>query len=322
MAKTATKKKRRVVASGNGHVPTKKKKKKVSLRQTNFLDDPPRKKAKKTTTKKKSAKLDQKLRTAKKKKASQSPESRIQSATRGFKLAWGSLPHSKKLSEKQSSKMMKDVKAKAEMIKRSKALFDKHPAITAVNRAKAKVVARFNSATFPFPEKGVRLFMLETKDIDYAKLPAEEIDKLHAAQIDLFTEEIRGLMAEYDEAVAELQEAWDTEETGVLAEAKDALKEFFDPEDYPTKEEVPKRLYAHLRPYNTELPKEYGYVSPGERQQALQAYEAQFKEAVRLQEEFVTEINSDSRVPKKRVIELVAQDFEASDRQERKDLPA
>ena len=281
---TVTRKKKKRVVDSNGQAPVKKKKK-AKYRQTNFLDTPRKK------VKKKSKQLDQKLKAAKEKKATGvSPESRIQSATRGFKLGWGSLPHSKKLSEQQSSKMMQDVRAKADMIKRSKALFDKNPFITAANRAKAKVMARFNSATFPFPEKGVRLFMLETKDIDYKNLSIDEIDKLHAAQIDIFTEEIRGLMAEYQEAVLELQENW----PGVLADAKEALQEFYDEKDYPLAEEVPKRLYANLRPYNTELPREYGFVSPAERQQALQAYESQFKEAVRLQEEFVTELMRDA----------------------------
>lgn len=295
MAKSKTKGpvKKKTAVSTNGHAPKKKAKFRQLLLPGESAAVKPRvkrAKAGRKKVKKKSVELDRNLDTAKEKKQAISPESRIQAGTRGFKLSWGSLPWSKKLSEKQSSKMMKEVTAKPEMIKRAKALFEKHPALTAVASAKNKVTALFNARTLPFPEKGVRLFMLETKDIDYKNLSSEEIDQLHAAQISRFTEEIRELMGEYAEAVEALQRAWPE----VLKGNKESLKEFYDESDYPTAEEVSRRLYVRLNPYNIELPKEYGYVSAAERQLALQAYEAQFKEAVQMQEAFVTELMKDA----------------------------
>jgi hypothetical protein len=215
------------------------------------------------------------------------PAERVQAGGRGFKLGFGGLPTQKKLSDKQREKVnKKDKKVVDRMLRQAKSLFDKHPAITAVTSAKGDLEALFHLKTLPFPEPGVRLFMLETADIDFEKTSEEDIDKNFARQIEAFSAEIREKIADYDTAVTKLAEKWDD----VLKVAKTALDDLYNEDDYPTAEQLPKKLSCRFRPHNAELPREYGHVSPAERQRAMAVIEKQYEEAVEKQEEFVVKL--------------------------------
>jgi len=216
-----------------------------------------------------------------------SPAERIQVGGRGFKLGFGGLPTQRKLSDKQREAVnKKDKKVAERMLKQAKSLFDRHPAITAVSSAKGAIQALFDLKTLPFPDPGVRLFMLETADIDFEKMAEDEINARFAQQIEVFSLELQEKIAEYDAAVLSLQKEW----ADVLQAAKEALEDLYDEGDYPTAEQLPEKLACHFRPYNIDLPKEYGYVSPVERQRALAVVQKQYEEAVTKQEEFVVKL--------------------------------
>jgi hypothetical protein len=212
------------------------------------------------------------------------PAERLQLAGRGFRLGFGSLPGQRKLTDSELSKVNKeDAKVKKRMLKQAKALFDKHPAITAANSAKNAVETLFQAKTLPFPEPGVRLFMLELAGVDLERNSEEEINSYFGQQLESFAVEIQERITAYEGAVQKLQAAW----PDVLKVAEEALEDLYSSGDYPAASQVLDKLYCNFRPYNIELPKEYGYVSPLERQRAMAAIEKQFEEAVRKQEEFV-----------------------------------
>ena len=219
------------------------------------------------------------------------PAERIRNVSRGFRLSFGGLPTQKKLTDEQRSLVNKeDVDKVAEaqrMLTQAAKLFDKHPAITALNSAKGAVEALFIAKTLPFPEPGVRILILKTDHLDFEKMTTEEIEKDFARQLEEFAAEINAALTNYDAKVRELQLKWPE----VLQVAKDALdkvkKGLFNPANYPTAEQLPARLGHAFIPSSIEPPKEYAHVDPVERQRVLQAIEAQFKEACEKQADFV-----------------------------------
>lgn len=219
------------------------------------------------------------------------PAERISTAGRGFRLSFGCLPSQRKLTAPQLKILNKETaKVKRRMLKQARSLFDKHPALTQLSSAKSDVYAAFHAGTLPFPEPGVRLFMLNDKDIDYENMQTEEIEAHFGAQINEFTRNVRNKLDAYDAAVARLQQAW----PDVLRVAREALEDLFSESDYPTADQLPVKLYHEFVPYNITLPKEYGYVDRLERERVIKAFEKQFEEAVQLQEVFVTKMFSDA----------------------------
>lgn len=213
-----------------------------------------------------------------------SPAERIQLGGRGFKLGFGGLPTQRKLTEQQRALVNnKEAKVAKRMLRQAVALFDKHDAVTAMNSAKGVVLTLFHEKTLPFPDPGVRLFMLETADIDFEKMSEDEINANFARQIERFSNEMQEKIDNYHAAVKKLQGHW----ADVLKAAEGALEDLYDPGAYPLAEQLPTTLACHFRPVNIELPKEYGFVSPIERQRALAVVEKQFEEAVEKQADFV-----------------------------------
>jgi hypothetical protein len=210
-----------------------------------------------------------------------SPGQHLHSVGRGFRIGFSGLSQSRKIDEKNAAKMLKTIDADSEQISISKKLFSKHPSITKVNSAKGKINAFFEFKTLPFPESGVRLLPLDTSGLDFENMSEIEITKTLAQQMDVFAGEMRGLIHDYDHAVVDLAKNW----PDVLATAKAKLKATFDESQYPDADDVCDMLKCRFEPYNVDLPAEYGYVSPIERQRALAELNLKFERAAQMQEE-------------------------------------
>jgi hypothetical protein len=225
-----------------------------------------------------------------------SPAERIQHISRGLRLRFGGLPGQKKLSAQQREALNKeDVKNAERCVSQSTKLYDKHPEITKVNSAKGAVLALFHAKTLPFPEPGVRIFVLKTDHLDFEKQSEEEIERDFAAQQEAFSKEIQEKLADYDAAVTSLSRNWDK----VMADQKQTfidagLEILFDPNIYPSADGLKAILYHEFRTFNVEPPRETNYMTAQERERILKNVEAQFNQAIEMQGTFVIQLLHDA----------------------------
>lgn len=204
---------------------------------------------------------------------------RIREIARGYRIRFGGLGQSRVLSDNDKAAIV-HTDAALEQLSVVKKLYSKHPAMTAVAAAKSKVRSFFEANTLPFPEPGVRLFLLKTDHLDLAEISEEEATKDFARQMEQFEEQFQEQLRVFGSTVASLQDVWEN----VVAAAQVKLGSRFNASDYPQREQLPDRLKIQLDPFNIAIPTEYNYASPVARERAMQAVRAQFQEAIRMQE--------------------------------------
>ncbi len=216
------------------------------------------------------------------------PAARLQQLGRGFKLSFGTLGQDRVIEGEARQKMAKSVDADANRLKLIKRLYDGHPAIRALSAARGAVDRAFKAQTNEYPDRGVRLFMVDASKIDFDQWTVEQIDKAVAEQLTEFMQYMDGHRQTYRQAVEKLQAQWPL----VLAAAKQKLRELYRESDYPLASELPVKLYCNIEPVNLSVSGECQHLPPALRQEVMRLYEAKFDQAAKMQEEFVISLFS------------------------------
>lgn len=223
--------------------------------------------------------------------ARDTPAEKIRGLARGFRLSFHGLGSQRKVSDEQKKTMLEGrTDTELTSLNLTKKLFAKHPALKKLSSAKSQVEAYFHARTIDFPEKSVRVMLLDLP-ADYEKMSTEDLDKFYAEQVNNFRGEMRRIIAEkYDTAVTELQAVWGD----VLEKAQADLKSQFEAKHYPTAERLPYICRCVFEGYNVELSKDWKHLSPVERERELNVVRQKFEAAVAKQEEFVVALLNDA----------------------------
>lgn len=215
----------------------------------------------------------------------QAPAETLRKLARGFRLSFAWIPGMEQtLSGEEKTQWLNDgltdKQRQAASIK--KQLYPKHKALSALSSARSQVRSWFNSKTNPFPEKGVRIFLVTASDVENQSL--EELEKFEAAQATEFRQQLQEQIdTVFTPAVRELRLQW----PDVLLEAQRVLGEKFDPEDYVSAEQLETSVRCWFEPVNLELSREWKYLSEADRERELALVRQKYEMAVQKQEEFV-----------------------------------
>jgi len=216
------------------------------------------------------------------------PAERLRQLARGFKLAFRWIPgmfqvlSGQEKDEWLSQELTEKQRAAASV---KKQLYPKHKALTLLSSARTQVKHWFESRTNPFPERGIRIFLVNAGNIE--EQTSEELAKYEAEQVAEFR---RNLQLQIDTvfapAVTQLQEQWPE----VLEAARAMLVDKYDPDDYVRAEQLPNLVRCWFEPVNLELSKEWAYLSESERERELALIRQKYELAVQKQEEFVVSL--------------------------------
>lgn len=218
----------------------------------------------------------------------QEPAETLRKLARGFRLSFVWIPGMEQtLSGQEKTEWLNDgltdKQRQAASVK--KQLYPKHKALTLLSSARAQVRNWFNSKTNPFPEKGVRIFLVAASDVENKSM--EELERHEAAQVAEFRQQLQEQIdTVFLPAVRELREQW----PDVLVEAQRVLGEKFDPEDYVSAEQLEASVRCWFEPVNLELSKEWKYLSEADRERELALIRQKYEMAVQKQEEFVVSL--------------------------------
>lgn len=182
-------------------------------------------------------------------------EGQLRSHTTAMSVSFTWWGNRKALSDEQKEEAAAVFGANAKLLSAGKRLVDaKHPAVSAVNAVKSRIVKYWKAVTLPFPEPGLRV--VKRHDIP-------EID----ARLHIF----RGELAL---AVSELQNLYDD----VLQQAHQLLRDLYNPSDYPL---AVTDLFAVTWEYpNVDPPSYLRQLSPEIYAAQCRVVEARFQEAV------------------------------------------
>jgi hypothetical protein len=195
--------------------------------------------------------------------------SRLRGAARAFRLRFhGCLGNQRSIKGVVRHRMVSTVDADTDMLHISKSLFARNPVLTRLSSAKSELRNYFNHATFPFDD-AVRILYVP------ADSEAEEQEKLNR-----FVQQMRRRLDAYSEAAEAVRQEWPR----ILAEAREKLKDLFDPMDYPSESRLRSMFRVEFVPVNVELPAFYAGVSQEEYRRALQEVENRFAQAAAVAE--------------------------------------
>lgn len=213
------------------------------------------------------------------------PAETLRKLARGFRLSFAWIPGMEQtLTGQEKTEWLNDgltdKQRQAASVK--KQLYPKHKALSLLSSARTQVRTWFNSQTNPFPEKGVRIFLVQASDVEGKSL--EELERFEAAQVAEFRQKLQEQIdTVFMPALQELKAQW----PDVLAEAQRVLVDKFDPDDYISAEQLEKAVRCWFEPVNLELSKEWNYLSEEERARELALVRQKYEMAVQKQEEFV-----------------------------------
>ena len=206
------------------------------------------------------------------------PGQNIRERSYAFRLSMHDLGATKKVNDAQRDEIARQFGAKKKAVSAQKRLIDAdHPEVKAMRAAKAAVKKYFDSMTLPYPENGVRLYPVKGRT-----------DELRSQEIDQFLRQMNRLIENLRAKTIALQDAWGS----VIDGERTRLADLFDIKDYP--DDVLERISCEIEPVNVELPDYYRRLSPGEYQRAVEALNAKFDEAARMQEQAVAQLLVDA----------------------------
>ena len=214
------------------------------------------------------------------------PATAIRSIARGFRLSFSWIPGMSQTlsgSEKHewlSTELTAEQKSAASV---KKNIYAKHKAISRLGSAKNKVKIWFHERTNPFPEKAVRIFLVEPHPTP-SKCTAGDLEKYEAAQVAAFRTDFQDYInTVFNSAVTNLQSNWDS----VIDAARVMLQDKFDAQDYVRAEDIPRYVRCWFEPVNLDLSKEWSYLTHAEQMRELELLQQKYKMAVAKQEEYV-----------------------------------
>lgn len=221
----------------------------------------------------------------------QKPAETIRNIARGFRINFSGFGQEKKVDKKEKGELLSSLTARQqEQMKVTKRLFDSHPALKKLSKARGAVRKYFHAKTMAFPEDAVRILIIDMPE-NYDKLTADELDAHFGREANAFREEVRKIIARHhDAAVAELVNAWPE----VLAKAQAKLEGQFRPEEYPTAEAVARMCQCRFEPYNVEMSKDWKYLSESERKHEIGVIQERFEAVIAKQEDFVIKLLDDA----------------------------
>ncbi len=214
------------------------------------------------------------------------PASAIRHIARGFRLSFSWIPgmsHTLSGAEKHEwlSNALTAAQKRAASVKKN--LYAPHKAISRLSSARSKVKTWFQDHTNPFPEKSVRIFLVEPHPTP-EKCTANDLEKYEAAQVARFRTEFQSYISSiFDSAVANLQENWPS----VIDAARTMLQDRFDEKDYVSANDIPYYVRCWFEPVNLDLSKEWKYLTSVEQARELALIQQKYKLAVAKQEEYV-----------------------------------
>lgn len=214
------------------------------------------------------------------------PATAMRRIARGFRLSFSWIPgmsHTLSGAEKHEwlSTQLTAEQKRAASVKKN--LYAPHKAISTLSSARTKVKTWFQDHTNPFPEKSVRIFLVEPHPSP-EKCTSNDLEKFEAAQVASFRTEFQEFIrSTFDSAVTNLQENW----TSVIAAARTMLQDRFDEKDYVLANDIPYYVRCWFEPVNLDLSKEWKYLTTVEQARELDLIQQKYKLAVAKQEEFV-----------------------------------
>lgn len=218
------------------------------------------------------------------------PAETIRGLARGFRLRFHRFGQERMIDKDSKAAMLSGTDTDLDQMRLTKKLFDRHPAIRQLSSAEGAIRKYFEARTWPFPEAGVRVMILDPP-ANAAQMTVEDLDKYYAEQVGKFRAEMLQVIdQQYNKAMEQLQNVWDD----VLNKAREKLKSQFDARQYPTRESLPTKCRCVFESYNVELSRDWKHLSPQERERELGLVRQKFEAAVARQEEFVVELLSSS----------------------------
>jgi hypothetical protein len=221
------------------------------------------------------------------------PATALRSIARGFRLSFSWIPGmSQTLSGAEKHEWLSTAltaeQKRAASVKKN--IYAPHKAISRLGSAKNKVKNWFQDRTNPFPEKAVRIFLVEPHPTP-TKCTTGDLERYEAAQVAAFRTDFQNYInTVFNSAVENLQENW----PGVIAAAKEMLQDKFDAQDYVQAENIPHYVRCWFEPVNLDLSKEWNFLTHAEQLRELELIQQKYKLAVAKQEEYVVGLLLDS----------------------------